>query len=135
MAEEVVKLVGMRELQEQLTELIKAVHPDKVEPILFEGAQTVAEAARAKAPLGPTGRLKRACIAKKMPRRGSNPAVSIAAVNYKVAPHMHLVEFGHGGPRPAPPHPFFRPAWDATKRQVKTKIVEDLRELVQKKVR
>lgn len=24
----------------------------------------------------------------------------------------HLVEYGHGGPHPAPPHPFMRPAWD-----------------------
>jgi HK97 gp10 family phage protein len=30
----------------------------------------------------------------------------------------HLVEFGHGGPHPAPPHPFMRPAWDSTKGQV-----------------
>ena len=29
------------------------------------------------------------------------------------APHAHLVEFGHGGPAPAPPHPFVRPAFDA----------------------
>ena len=28
------------------------------------------------------------------------------------APHSHLVEYGHGGPRPAPPHPFLRPALD-----------------------
>ena len=28
------------------------------------------------------------------------------------APHAHLVEFGHGGPAPAPPHPFIRPAFD-----------------------
>lgn len=25
----------------------------------------------------------------------------------------HLVEYGHGGPHPAPPHPFMRPAWDS----------------------
>src|SRR6056297_1127534 len=24
------------------------------------------------------------------------------------APHSHLVEYGHGGPKPAPPHPFLR---------------------------
>ena len=24
----------------------------------------------------------------------------------------HLVEFGHGGPKPAPAHPFIRPAWE-----------------------
>lgn len=28
------------------------------------------------------------------------------------APHAHLVEFGHGGPAPAPEHPFVRPAFD-----------------------
>jgi HK97 gp10 family phage protein len=26
------------------------------------------------------------------------------------APHAHLIEYGHGGPSPAPPHPFLRPA-------------------------
>ena len=28
------------------------------------------------------------------------------------APHAPLVEFGHGGPAPAPPHPFVRSAYD-----------------------
>ncbi len=28
--------------------------------------------------------------------------------------YAHLVEFGHGGKHPAQPHPFLRPAWDAT---------------------
>lgn len=30
----------------------------------------------------------------------------------------HLVEFGHGGPKPAPARPFMRPAYDETKGQV-----------------
>ncbi|MGJ4851312.1 HK97-gp10 family putative phage morphogenesis protein [Bacillota bacterium Meth-B3] len=29
------------------------------------------------------------------------------------APYANPVEFGHGGPHPAPPHPFVRPAFDA----------------------
>lgn len=29
------------------------------------------------------------------------------------APHSYLVEYGHGGPRPAPPHPFLRKALDS----------------------
>jgi len=29
--------------------------------------------------------------------------------------YAHLVELGHGGPHPAPPHPFLRPAFDANK--------------------
>ena len=28
------------------------------------------------------------------------------------APHAHLVEFGHGGPFPAPEHPTMRPAFE-----------------------
>jgi len=31
------------------------------------------------------------------------------------AQHAHLVEFGHGGKRPAGPHPFMRPGFDASK--------------------
>lgn len=30
------------------------------------------------------------------------------------APHAHLVERGHGGPRPAPPHPFLEPVFRGT---------------------
>ena len=30
----------------------------------------------------------------------------------QIAPHAHLVEYGHGGPHPAPPHPFIRPSFD-----------------------
>lgn len=50
------------------------------------------------------------------------------------APHAHLVEFGHGGPAPAPPHPFVRPAFDAQKetafriiREELGKAIDDLR--------
>ena len=31
------------------------------------------------------------------------------------APHAHLVEFGHGGPAPAPEHPTLRPAYEDEK--------------------
>lgn len=34
----------------------------------------------------------------------------------------HLVEFGHGGPHPAPPHPFMRPAWDESLSAVRSKM-------------
>ena len=32
--------------------------------------------------------------------------------------HGHLIEFGHGGPHPAPAFPFMRPAYDETKMAV-----------------
>lgn len=40
----------------------------------------------------------------------------IVGVDRKRAPHAHLVEFGHGGPHPAPAHPYLRPAFAAVKR-------------------
>lgn len=38
----------------------------------------------------------------------------------------HLVEFGHGGPYPAPPYPYMRPAWASSEAKclrVSTRIV------------
>jgi hypothetical protein len=40
---------------------------------------------------------------------------AIVGVDRKKAPHAHLVEFGHGGPHPAGPHPYLRPALDSMK--------------------
>lgn len=36
--------------------------------------------------------------------------VGISYTRHKSAHHAHLVEGGHGGPHPAPPHPFWEPA-------------------------
>lgn len=38
----------------------------------------------------------------------------------------HLVEFGHGGPHPAPPHPFMRPAYEEAKTVATQAIRETL---------
>lgn len=39
----------------------------------------------------------------------------------------HLVEGGHGGPHPAPPHPFVKPAMDANMAAMNTIIAAELR--------
>jgi len=38
----------------------------------------------------------------------------------------HLVENGHGGPHPAGPHPFLRPAYDETRQSTRAVIVVEL---------
>lgn len=40
------------------------------------------------------------------------------------------VEYGHGGPAPAPPHPYIRKAYDTKKDDCYTQIRDDLREAV-----
>lgn len=38
------------------------------------------------------------------------------------APYAYPVEFGHGGPHPAPAHPFLRPAFDEGKEEAYAEI-------------
>ena len=42
------------------------------------------------------------------------------------AEYANPVEFGHGGPHPAPPHPFVRPAFDAAADEAYDRVKRDL---------
>lgn len=56
------------------------------------------------------GNLRRSLVVKTFKSKGDG--IAFVAVDRKMAPHAHLVEFGHGGPKPARTHPFFRPVVD-----------------------
>ena len=74
-----------------------------------ENAETIAKqiAADAKASVNViTGTLKKSIRAKKSKFEDGGWIVQATA------PHAFLVEYGHGGPKPAPPHPYLRPALD-----------------------
>lgn len=132
-----VKLEGAEELKKQFQALVKSVHPDKVEPVLMNGARKLAKAIRDKAPRGPTGNLKKSVRAKKLERIGFNPASAIAAVDRKKAPHAHLVEYGHaivkGGKvvGHVPPHPFFRPAVDENHDRILAEVTGEIKKMVE----
>jgi len=134
------KLEGLKELDAQLQQLIKSVEPDKVEPILQQAGQMIVDAGKPVTPYDPEREkgkhLRDAWVTKLMPRRrDKNPAPAIAAIDAKIAPHAHLVEKGHGGPHPAPPHPFFRPTWDKMKRPIKNHIIDKLRDNINQAVK
>jgi HK97 gp10 family phage protein len=142
------QMKGADELNKNILELTKTIAPEKVEPILHEGAKVVADAARANAPVGPTGNLRRGIVDKVLQRKGQDkPAPAMAGIDYRIAPHAHLVEFGtaerypkkktvlydkstgqffgtHVGPMPA--HPFFRPAWDDNKDRIEKQIIDQI---------
>lgn len=87
---------------------------------LQAGAEVLVPVIRDKAPMR-TGKLKKSV---KVGRRNDN---SIAVGTFHGdAPHAHLVERGHGGPKPAPPHPFMEPSVQATEEQVMNAIMEEL---------
>jgi HK97 gp10 family phage protein len=61
-------------------------------------------------------RLERTAAAKVVVTKGGR---TVTVNPTRIAP---LVELGHGGPHPAPAHPFLRPAWDENKSQVEATL-------------
>lgn len=137
MAKLTVRLDGLRELEARVQELRDSLDPDKVEPILLEGARIIANRMREKAPVGPTGSLRASIVARQLKRLGKGPAPAVAAVDRKIAPHAHLVEYGHKTPEGGrvPAHPFFRPAVDETEGAAARHVMQKLDELLDKAVR
>lgn len=129
---------GMDELMEKLDEMTARVTGqgdgirtarlgDDIKDVLMVPANRLAEKARQYAPEGETGNLKDGIFASK--GDPNQPSV-LVGVNMKLAPHAHLVEFGHAGPAPAPPHPFMRPAVETTKGQIRADIEDGLRKII-----
>jgi HK97 gp10 family phage protein len=121
---------SIKEFERQCNNLIKAVHEGQT-AILLAAARKIQARIKEKAPLGPPtdkkpGSLKAATYATAYPPTTSSQAVAFAGIRPRKAPHAHLVEFGHGGPQPAPPHPFFRPARDEMLPIVKEDIAKAL---------
>lgn len=74
-----------------------------------------------------TGRLHNAVsIGRTIGVRKSGYRIKIGVIG-NGAPHAHLVEFGHGGPKPAPEHPFMAPAYEATKEEAYGILREQLK--------
>lgn len=88
---------------------------------LRAGANVLLPAAIAAAPVR-SGRMK-GTVGIRERGYGSGKAVEVGAINSPVA---HLVEAGHGGPKPAPPHPWLAPAAESVEDQVVEAIAEAL---------
>lgn len=124
-------LKGLDKLEVQANKLIQEVGKAKAD-LLLKQARLVRDRVKAKAPKGATGNLKRAAYATVIKASLDAPVVAFAGIRPRRAPHAHLVEYGHGGPHPAPPHPFFRPAWDEVQDQVLANIKNGVKKAVEK---
>lgn len=97
-------------------------------------ADLIAQEARRLAP-EKSGELKRGIVARvnKVAAEFMGVGSAYVGVDYKIAPHAHLVEYGaRGGQMPA--QPFMRPAID-TKQADAAKLVDaDLQQLIDKKM-
>ena len=133
-----IEIQGKEAFEKTLLALAKALPNNKVEPVMMEGAKVIAAAAKAKAPQGPTGKLKKAVKAKMLKQIGNYPRSAAAAVDRKIAPHAFIIEYGtkpryqksgrYTGIGPA--IPFFRPAVDANKGRIQHDIITKLGNMI-----
>ena len=152
MSETAIEIQGLPELNVALAEIAKGMRADAVEPVLLRAAQMIANAVRGAAPQGPTGNLRRSVVGKLLQRRGQGPASALVAIDYRVAPHARVVEFGTG-PRlvrekmvmfdrrtgifygrqvgPVPARPFFRPAAESRMGAAREQIMDELTKLIE----
>jgi len=101
-----------------LSDLEKMIPSDtNVDAALAEGAEVIAREMRRLAPVK-SGKLKSAIKVGKARngRNGRQVTVGIHRRDFSGDDYYPAyVEYGHGGPRPAPPHPYIRPAFDLKK--------------------
>ncbi len=102
-------LVGLNDFKADLRKIAKSIDDSELEERMLEAAKVIRDSAKNKAPLGPTGNLKRGIQAKTFSKKIPGEPASFCAINYKIAPHAHLIEFGTVKQSA---RPFMRPAID-----------------------
>lgn len=124
-----IETTGFDALQMTMAQMASMASNEAGNAALRAGAEVILKEIKAQALIDPKYRtgnlyqsLKIGPITKTYRRRrkGDESAKKITLgafdkAGLSVAPHAHLVEFGHGGPAPAPAHPFVRPSYDKKK--------------------
>ena len=113
-----VDLQGFAELQNDLTAMAMSLENGSgVDRALQAGAVHIEQQMLANASSDPkiiTGALHGSIHTYKVKQRGGGKQIPIGVKHSEAgAYYANPVEHGHGGPGPAPPHPFVRPAFDA----------------------
>ena len=127
------EVTGMVELQSDLQAMAMKLAGDKegrtIRYILQDSCQPILSAMLRMCPTGATKKLRDSIkigrVVSKRRKRGFSVSVGVHKENGVM--YANPVENGHGGPHPAPPHPFVRPAFDATKEQAYSALRDRLR--------
>lgn len=98
--------------------------PGRAQAALNEAAQIVLGRERDLAPVR-TGELKSDLKIGRRKKSRDRNAVEVG-IFYPDSPQAHLVESGHGGPKPAPAHPFMEPAIEMSEADVMDVIMAAL---------
>lgn len=133
MAKQSFKIEGLKELDEALTELPKAIARNVLMRALKKAGQPIAAAGEANAPKL-TGKLAASyTVSTKLSRRQRklNPKESMVEVYVGPTPAAKSVQTEFGNAHQAP-EPHLRPAWDANNQGALTSIRDDLEQEIEK---
>ena len=121
---------GMDALVQDLSVMLTKVES---KAILEEGAQPLLEQMKQNASSNPkiiSGKLH-GTLGIKATEKGVTVGVHRSAWSGDDFYYPAAVEYGHGGPHPAPPHPFVRPAVDAKGEEALEHIKEQIRQALE----
>lgn len=113
--------VGLEDILTRLDRM--GVLANRSDKALKAGAEVVLGEVQKLVPVR-SGALKRAQRVKKR-TRGGYSAIEVGSF-YPDAPHAHLVDRGHGGPKPAPAHPYLTTAADNVGEEACQAIIDEL---------
>ena len=126
----------MATLADQLGAVADTLTGGQAQTILEDAAQPVLEQMRQNASSDPrpkSGRLRSAINTGNATNAGGRLSITIGIHKKDWSGDDYYpayVEFGHGGPRPAPPHPFIRPAIDSAGEESMNRLVDALSRLI-----
>jgi HK97 gp10 family phage protein len=118
------KIEGLVDITDRLATVIDRTTGKQAKEVYLKAALNIRDGARTRAPKR-TGKLRESIFAA---RGDMNKPNALVGVNYKIAPHAHLVEYGTVNSRP---HPFLRPAVAASATEVRSIIEKGLRRIVE----
>jgi HK97 gp10 family phage protein len=145
------ELTGLNKLEVKFKRLIGILSDKDLENRVLHAAKVIRDDAKSRAPIAKKGHwkkygrgggamwvepgsLRRAIIAKTFKGKSKEVPSAFAAIDYRIAPHAHLVEFGaRGGQMPA--DPFFRPAIDSNRMHVVSIIKRGLQKTIKRETK
>jgi len=145
MPNESVRIEGVDKLVRRFKKLERAygMRGELLEGALLGASKIVRRRVQANAPLGPTGNLRRSVVAKKFNYQLNNKPAAFCAIDRRIAPHAHLVEYGTAerhwksgkstGHMPA--KPFFKPGVEQSTPHVRMYLKSQIQELLKRAVR
>ena len=122
-----VGLTGADVIKTRFKILAGKVDSRQMESRMVAAADVITEKARQKAPLGKTGNLRRGIRSGRFRKKRIGQPAAFSAIDYRIAPHAHLVEYGT---RFAAAKPFFRPAVDSSRGEVAAIIKSGVRSMI-----